>query len=50
MINDRDQVHQLLHSLSVDSNTAAAFCDSFTGETFLAELATGQIDKDMKAA
>jgi hypothetical protein len=33
-----------------DSNAAAEFCDSFTGEPFLAELAIGQIGKDMKAA
>ena len=33
-----------------DSNAAAEFCDSFTGEPFIAELAIGQIGKDMKAA
>ena len=33
-----------------DSNAAAEFCDSFTDEPFLAELAIGKIGKDMKAA
>ena len=33
-----------------DSNAAAAFCDNFTDEPFLAELAMDQNGKDMKAA